>query len=656
MTNSLIVSLAYLKVNCDLNRSGYIDNFVPLVAECLREQSEPIVSANNLQKSLLEKFGMQIPKHVITALLARAKRRNYVYVQNHVYYRNVDILNGLSFQNSQIKVQRIYNALIDDFIKFFKEKYGRDIDNFTAENLLLSFISYNQLTIFKGETDFKILPDYPPLTREEKIIVADYITSAQVSRPLIYDYIETIVKGYMIVNALYLSDVDNYNKKFQRTKFIFDTSFVIYALGFSGEEMQSPCIELLDLLYANGAQLYCFRHTVDEIEGILNACSLSLGTYSDTIFGRSVQYFTSHGYKISDIQLLISSLERKIESLRLYIIDKPDYSNYQHVIDEDKLNNLLRERFIHPQEKALSRDVDSVAGIYRLRRGHSNTRIEESKAIFVTTNKKLALAVNEFYYEEHNGGLISPCITDFALTTYVWLKTPTKAPNLPMKRLIADCYASIQPDDELMERWFSEIEKLSARNDISVEDYYFLRYSDEARRALVEYSLSDPEVIVDGSVQEILSRAKKLIVEESARQLENSLTDLDAEIKRRKAVEKELIYLSQSRISADNARLSRLNGRANSLAKKFTIFLRVLSFVILVGGLVLTIPFNLIGLDDFYQSLTRVPRIILAPILLLGLIINTLSQFFGTPISTFYNKIEVSLSKRIFKIFDSISN
>ncbi len=638
MPNSLIVSLAYLKVNCDSNRNGYLDNFIPLVAECLRESTDDVISINNLQKTLQDRFGICIPLHVISSLLNRAKKRDYVILKNHVYYKNEDILNNLSFQSSQTKIQRIYSALIEDFQKFNREKYKREISEHTAEQIILSFISYNQVKIFQSNQDFKALPDYPLLNTAEKVVIADYITTAQLSNPQIYEYIETIVKGYMIVNALYLPDMITSNKKFQKTKIFFDTSFIIYALGYSGDEMVTPCTELLELLYANGAQLCCFQHTLDEIKGILNACSNRLGHIDDTMFGRSLQFFASHGYTASDIQLLISKLERKIEALRIRIIEKPDYNDHQYVISEEILGDLLRVKVNYPREGALTRDVDSIASIYRIRRGHSVFNIEASRAIFVTTNNTLARTINEFYYQDHENTTVSPCITDFTLTNIVWLKTPTKAPNLPMKRVIADCYAAIQPNDALIGRWIHEIEKLNKRGDLSVEDYYFMRFSDEARRTIVEYSLGNPEIISEGTVPEILQKVKRIITEEAEQRVSKSKNDLADEVQRRKAIEKEITEITQRNDQKEFDRLSSLRIRANRLAKVIAMVLRISSFIILVAGLLMSIPFELLGVNKFPQIFQYLPRLILPSLIGLMLILNLVNQFFGVSLNAFINK------------------
>lgn len=655
MTNSLIISLAFLKVNCDSNRNGYLDNFLPLVVECLRSSSEKVISKNNLQKSLYDKFGLQIPLHVISLLLSKAKKRDYVFVTDHVYYRNDKNLSNLSFQETQSKVQRIYSALIHDFCGFTKEKYNRDILESDAERIILSFISFNQVKIFQSENNLRIIPDYPQLSQDEKIIVADYITSAQMNNPQIYDYIETIVKGYMLVNALYMPDSNSLDMKFQKTKIFFDTSFIIYALGYSGEEMSQPCLELLDLLYSSGAQLYCFRHTLDEIIGILNACSEKLGKNSDSLFGRSLQYFISHGYTPSDILLLISSLERKVENLRIHIVEKPGYEQYQYVINETKLTDLLKTQYSFPKEMAINRDVESISSIYRLRKGVLNNRIEECKAIFVTTNNTFANVVNDFHDLEYDSSSISPCVTDFALTNLMWLKTPTKAPNLPMKRLIADCYASVQPDDSLMGKWINEIEKLEKQGSISVEDYYFMRYSDESHKALVEYTLGDPEVISEGSIPEILQRAKHIITEELERSLAQSQSDLLAQKKNNDETEKKSAAIALSNTIKERERFDRIKTRANKFAKILMICFRVISFVILLIGLLISTPFEILNVEGFSSFFDKFPSFILPALFIIMLILNVVNLFWGVSVNSWVNSMEISLSKKIYDLLISIS-
>jgi hypothetical protein len=90
---------------------------------------------------------------------------------------------------------------------------------------------------------------------------------------LSFDYLETIVKGSFLVNAVYLPDPSKVLKKFNQTHFYFDTSFIIFLLGYAGKPRQEPCLELLKLLIQHGAHLCCFKHTVEEVKGILQLCA-----------------------------------------------------------------------------------------------------------------------------------------------------------------------------------------------------------------------------------------------------------------------------------------------------------------------------------------------------------------------------------------------
>lgn len=652
---SLIASLAFLKINYDANHNGYIDNFIPLLAECLRNSHEEIVSKDDLQRSLRECFGIKIPLHVITALLVRAKKFGYVTEQNHVYYRCPTKLNDLSFTDAQQRVQRMYSALVSHFINYVDKKYQIELSESSAEQLLLSFISYNQIAIIDSQEEMKVLPDYPKLSQSEKIIVAEYITTMMKTDPLISEYIETIVKGYMIANALYLPDLVNTNKRFQRTNIFFDTSFIIHALGYNGINLRTPCIELLELLYESGAQLCCFRHTFEEIKGIFWACSSKLGTIGDSPFGRTVEYFTKNGFSPSDVLLLISQLEEKIDVLRIKIIEKPDYKNHQYIIAEQELATQLKSKVKSYKDDALQRDVDSVSAIYRLRKGLAYYRIEDTRAIFVTPNSALYQVAASFYYKDHDPSSISPCITDFELTNIVWLKSPVKAPNLPMKRIIADCFAAIQPDEVLMGKWVAEIRKLYERGEVKEEDYFFMRYSEQVKTALVEFTLGDPSVISEGTIPEILERAQRKISEEADQRAIAAQKETAEEKSRRIDAENEVKLIRESGMKENISRQEKIKLKAHKISKAATRFLRVFTIVILAICVFLTLPDSAAytqGLKSIIKNLNTlwIPGIFI----ILG-VVDIVDMCLGMNVNSMLNKIELAIEKKVFAYLLSLT-
>lgn len=70
-----VISLAILKVNWDAKRKDYVDNFVPIVAECIRLSDHDVVSIPNLQMDIRTKFGLRIPQNQLRGVLTRVSKR-----------------------------------------------------------------------------------------------------------------------------------------------------------------------------------------------------------------------------------------------------------------------------------------------------------------------------------------------------------------------------------------------------------------------------------------------------------------------------------------------------------------------------------------------------------------------------------------------------
>ena len=66
-----ISSLALLKVSYDRQHKDYFDNFVSMVAECLRRSAEDVVSLPDLQADLRKQFGLSLPQNAIRTVLKR---------------------------------------------------------------------------------------------------------------------------------------------------------------------------------------------------------------------------------------------------------------------------------------------------------------------------------------------------------------------------------------------------------------------------------------------------------------------------------------------------------------------------------------------------------------------------------------------------------
>jgi hypothetical protein len=85
--------------------------------------------------------------------------------------------------------------------------------------------------------------------------------------------------------------------------------------------------------------------------------------------------------------------------------------------------------------------------------------------------------------------------------------------------LIADSYAALHPNNDLWHRYLDEVTRLRERGDINEEDYHILRFSTVARNALLDATLGSPDAFTEGTVPQILEKARANMRGDMERQL-----------------------------------------------------------------------------------------------------------------------------------------
>ncbi len=301
MISQSIISLAILKVNWDILQKDYLENFVPIVGEAIRVSTKNEVSVPALQIKLRELFGLQVPQSAIKSILRRLQKRGYIKAENKIYIRNLEALSRLDFHATQQQVLRMHESLITHLQRFAEEHFQLSLNQDEAENAFHEYIQENQIAITDFSEDRGSLIPAPEIkVKGAKYIVGAFIKHLEESHSPDFEYLETVVKGNFMANAIFITDPSNTGKKFRRTEVYFDTSFLIFALGYAGKARQDPCTELLELLYKDNAKLRCFRHTLEETRGVLDACVniIRQGKLREA-YGPSIEYFitSTSGHK-----------------------------------------------------------------------------------------------------------------------------------------------------------------------------------------------------------------------------------------------------------------------------------------------------------------------------------------------------------------------
>jgi hypothetical protein len=542
-----IISLALLKINWEEGRRDYVENFVPFVLDCMPHEAGSPISVSSLRTGLEERFGLRVPHHAISLILNRMRKTGYVEVRDKAFYRTNKSNDRASLSMVRNDVLKTHASLISHAVEFSRQRFDCDWDEAITEDALITYLDRYQVDLISSLTQQRIVGLQTPSHNKNLYVVGQFVRSLIESNSPELNYLDSMVKGNLLANAVLFEEPINLNRQFKDTEVFVDTRILIYALGHAGPANAAPAEELLDLLHLHGGRLRCFEHTYDEITGILDACAQALD-HSDRTreYGPSIQHFRTIRATSSDVLLCLAGSKRDLAALNVSVVPTPSYVEFRSVMDEAGFQVELQKHvdYTHPRQwrsrsdsvggggaapqnvpPALVRDVASVSAIMRLRKGRNAHEVENARALFVTSNSGLVRAAKVFLADDLGQNSVPPCITDISLTTLLWLKNPKFARELPRKRIIADMYAATQPSERLWKRYVEEIAKLEKQGHLTQDQYILLRDHLHVRSALMDETLGDEDLITTGTIDDILLRITQDIREQAIADAEKAVAN-----------------------------------------------------------------------------------------------------------------------------------
>jgi hypothetical protein len=649
--NRTIASLAILKVNWDHLQRDYIENFVPFIATLITIKDYKVIDVNKIIEDFPSEYGLIIPYHPMMTILTRAKKRGIITKirgREDKFAPVKEKIVKFEFSNLAKEQQRKQEKVISKFIDFVNKNYNVVLNREDAESALMSFLKEHDLEVLFAAQQSTILPPVKS-SKKGKFLIYSFIKNASESEPEVFSFITDIAIGHILASALLYNEFDKFEGKLKGLNFYFDTRIILRLLGVEGKERKNAYIEFLKILSEERANLFLLQHTYDETTDILKDCLrwVENPQYDSSLASPALKYFVQNNYKASDVERFIVNVDNELEEYGISVVEPIDPNKDQiYQIDEHKLHEIIvniykeRDEYFHELSKVytIQRDIKSISTIYTLRKGKRPRTIKQAGSIFLTTNSGLAFANRKFEISEKDESFSIPaCLTDIFIGTLVWLQSPAKVTIINEKKIIADCYAALQPNDLLIKKFLGEVDKLKNDGKINDDEYYLLRAHRVVMNLLEEKTMGDPDVFTDKTAEEILEEVEGRIKKEAE---EKYLEEKERHVKTLE--EKEIVERNLAAVIKTKEEIeTNIEKRAKQLSSLigWVIFV-VITFFIVIGTIIQFMPGVLKSHKGIKHALLLIPLVILAALTVAHLVA-------GVSVKDLKNKIKDWIKNKV---------
>lgn len=523
----LLVSLAMLRQDWDQGGRSWLDNFEPFVGDCLRQVTQPGVSDVEIQERVSERFGIKLPSAALSTILGRMTRAGDCTRAHRRYCPTQQLRGREPLDRPRQRCEREHQALIARLVMFARSEFKVEWTDAQADQSLQLFVEDWSwaLELMRAELSGSSTPLRLVNERERQYVVASFVAGLRERDPDQFDWFMGVIRGAMLAASLYL-DPGAAAQTFDDAAVYLDTPLLMDLLT-GDEETSAAARELIELADGMGLRFACFQHTASELRGVLEATAQGRRRAKEVGGPRPGVRVLRRGLSASDLEAIAADLPHRLGEYGIAIERKPHWLG-QPTTNETALERHL-EKYVSGQQDHTRRcDVESLVGVHRLRKGAQPPRFEAAKAFFVTTNHALVKASGIHFGTRGDPHGVPIAMTEQAFGTLLWLKRPTARPDLPWKRVLADCRAALNPSDALWQSYLDEVDRLQERGKIDEHTYYVARYASESRRALMDTTRGNQRRLTDQTVAEILEEARRAIAgpgEEEATRLRRQAAD-----------------------------------------------------------------------------------------------------------------------------------
>ena len=531
MYSSTLTSFAMLKVKIDQG-GDYLQYLRPFVLHVLSGHLDnKNITAELVKDEIVKDFGMVIPDRTVEVMLKRVRKEGIIERSDHAYRISGQLPDDSNLNMQRGQAKRHINSVVYGLMEFSKNTrhpFQNEDDVVTA---LCAFLEKFEIPCLRAFLRNTTIPDINGGVDESTLtVVGEYVLNLHEREPAFFDSFMVVVQGHMLANALLCPDLEQAPKTFKDVSFYLDTPVLIKLLGLVDKSKEAVSKELLHLLKRLDSTIAVFRHTKEELDGVIKGSIHYLDRRDAR--GEIVMESRRANRSKSDLLLIAETLDERLDELGIVTELSPGY-NEKFQISETAFEGALDQEIRYLNPHARLHDVNAVRSIYALRAGKRVKRLEDCVAVFVSSNYDFANAADTYgrEHEYKESREVSTVITESSLVNLVWLKLPMEANDLSKKEVLAYAYASQIPSVATLNKVLDEADKLVEAGTITPENHRILRRDFSAQVELAHQmsggnkslSKEDIQKEVDNSVQRELHKKACSKYEPWAKHLSNTI-------------------------------------------------------------------------------------------------------------------------------------
>lgn len=505
MTNrNALISTAMFNAICNGRNIDNIDFIRPFVIYVIgkRYNIDAIIDNSKVIEDIENKFGLiKVSSWVIDKILLRISKidkalKEQRYSDGRKVYkvkRELLTLCDKISEKKDISTKKI-NELIESLKLFLIDKHWSkcEITNETVERFLINFLEEQGLETLR----------YTAIPLDENQInffIGNYILHIQQEDEELFNNFLDITTGYMISKVIYF-EVNNDGEviDFSNVDFYIDTRLLLGMLKYKTDIYNENCDMLRRMVINKGGNLKCFSHNFRELESILEGYKNSLiNPFDDKL--HTLEFFDDNNVSVSDIDMVISLLEEKLNKINISVVDAPPYlkNEYEHVIDEQGLRECLVTNISYANKDGQSpdNDVKSISSIHRLRKNCICNKLVNCKAFFITDNSQLARVGNKFIRNSEITYKYGLTMESVDLATIIWLSCSSIDKDFPKKKLIENAMATQEISNNVRNEFLKCVDKMKVAGEFTDTEATILRRDRYMSNKVMELSNGDSKEV-----------------------------------------------------------------------------------------------------------------------------------------------------------------